>query len=64
MKKIKFLTSGESHGKGLLGILQGIPSNLSITEDYINIQLARRQKGFGRGKRMSIEQERQDMPLG
>ena len=34
MKKIKFLTAGESHGKGLLGILQGIPSNLLISEEY------------------------------
>ena len=35
MKKIKFLTAGESHGKGLLGILQGIPSNLLISEDVM-----------------------------
>ena len=57
MKKIKFLTAGESHGKGLLGILQGIPSNLLISEEYVNLELKRRQKGFGRGGRMKIEKD-------
>ena len=54
MKKIKFLTAGESHGKLLMGILEGIPSNLEIDETYIHKQLQRRQLGFGRGKRMQI----------
>ncbi len=57
MQKIKFLTSGESHGKGLLGILEGIPAGLELTEDFIATDLARRQMGFGRGKRMKIEQD-------
>ena len=57
MKTIKFLTAGESHGKGLLGILQGIPSNLLISEEYVNLELKRRQKGFGRGGRMKIEKD-------
>ena len=55
LKKIQYLTSGESHGKGLLGIINGIPANLKISEDYIQSQLFRRQKGHGRGKRMKIE---------
>ena len=55
MKKIKFLTAGESHGELLMGILEGIPSNLKIDETYIHEQLKRRQLGFGRGKRMQIE---------
>ena len=51
MKKLKFLTAGESHGKGLVGILEGLPAGLEITEKYINTQLTRRQQGHGRGFR-------------
>jgi chorismate synthase len=64
MQKIKFLTSGESHGKGLLGILEGMPAGLDISEDLIAIDLARRQMGFGRGKRMNIEQDRAEIISG
>jgi chorismate synthase len=52
---IKYITSGESHGKGLTSIVSGFPSNLSISTDYINAQLKRRQLGYGRGLRMKIE---------
>ena len=55
MNKIRFLTSGESHGKALIGIIEGVPAGLSIEPNYINEQLARRQKGYGRGGRMKIE---------
>ena len=57
LKRIQYLTAGESHGKGLLGIINGIPANLEINEGYIQAQLARRQKGHGRGKRMKIEKD-------
>ena len=57
LARIKFLTSGESHGRGLLGIIDGLPAGLEIDEDYIRIQLARRQMGFGRGGRMKIEKD-------
>ena len=57
MKKIKISTAGESHGELLLGILEGIPSNLEIDESYIHKELKRRQMGFGRGKRMQIESD-------
>ena len=57
LTKIKFLTAGESHGKGLLGILDGIPAGLKIEKDYIDIQLGRRQMGYGRGGRMKIEKD-------
>ena len=53
----RFLTAGESHGKGLLGILDGIPAGLEISEDYIDEQLKRRQMGHGRGGRMKIEKD-------
>ena len=59
MKKINFMTAGESHGELLLGIIEGIPSNLEIDESYIHANLKRRQIGFGRSKRMQIED---DMP--
>ena len=52
---LRFLTSGESHGKGLTAIVEGFPSNLKIEEEYINKHLARRQMGYGRGGRMKIE---------
>tara|TARA_B100000029_G_C17561922_1_gene953689 strand:+ start:423 stop:1565 length:1143 start_codon:yes stop_codon:yes gene_type:complete len=58
LTKIKFLTAGESHGKALIGIIQGIPSGLEISADYINSELARRQMGYGRSNRMKIENDK------
>ncbi len=55
---IRFLTSGESHGKALLCIVEGIPANLEISSHYINKELSRRQRGYGRGGRMKIESDR------
>mgnify|MGYP000223993369 FL=1 len=57
LKKITFLTAGESHGRGLLGILDGLPAGLEISENYIGSHLARRQMGHGRGGRMKIEKD-------
>ena len=57
LSKINYLTAGESHGKGLLGIIEGIPSGLHINKEYIDYHLSRRQKGFGRGGRMKIEKD-------
>ena len=54
LTKIKFLTAGESHGRGLLGILDGIPSGLKIEKEFIDNQLARRQMGYGRGGRSRL----------
>ena len=64
MNKIKFLTAGESHGKALTGIIEGVPAGLSIDEEYINAQLSRRQKGHGRGGRMKIEKDRVEILSG
>src|SRR3990172_7670217 len=61
---LKFLTAGESHGKCLTGILEGIPANLSITEGDINKELARRQTGYGRGGRMAIERDEVEITSG
>ena len=57
LTRLKFLTAGESHGQGLLGILDGMPAGLEISEDYIGGHLARRQMGYGRGGRMKIEKD-------
>ena len=57
LEKLRYLTAGESHGKGLLGIIDGIPANLEISEEYIRAQLSRRQKGHGRSNRMKIESD-------
>ncbi|MBR6162301.1 chorismate synthase [bacterium] len=51
----RFLTSGESHGKGLNVIIDGMPSGINFDENFINSELKRRQKGYGRGGRMKIE---------
>lgn len=55
---IRFLTAGESHGESIVGILEGIPANLYIDEAFINNELAKRQKGYGRGARMKIESDK------
>ncbi|AZB43336.1 chorismate synthase [Bacillus sp. FJAT-42376] len=54
---MRYLTSGESHGPQLTAILEGIPAGLSLTAEDINRDLARRQKGYGRGRRMQIEKD-------
>ena len=61
----RYVTSGESHGKCLYSILEGIPSGLKLSEEDINRELARRQKGFGRGERMQkIEKDRVEITSG
>ncbi len=55
MDKFRFLTAGESHGKCLTAIIDGIPSGFDIDLDFINSELKRRQQGYGRGERMNIE---------
>jgi len=58
VNKLRFLTSGESHGQALVCIIDGVPSNLSLTAKDIEGDLARRQSGYGRGGRMKIESDR------
>ena len=52
---IRYVTAGESHGRGLITIIEGIPAGLTINAEDIDVELARRQKGYGRGARMHIE---------
>lgn len=51
---VRWLTSGESHGSCITGIIDGIPAGLTLEEEYINYHLQRRQKGYGRSARMQI----------
>lgn len=55
---MKLTTAGESHGKALVGIIEGLPSNLTIDCAHINADLALRQGGYGRGGRQKIERDR------
>jgi len=55
---LRFLTAGESHGKALVMILEGLPAGLAIDFDAVTSQLRRRQGGYGRGRRMAIESDR------
>src|SRR5207245_3891954 len=51
----RFTTAGESHGRGLVGILEGIPAGLPVSAERVNAELKRRMGGYGRGARMKIE---------
>ncbi len=55
---LRFLTAGESHGQGLVVILEGLPAGLPITVEQVQVELARRRLGFGRGPRMRFEEDR------
>src|SRR5881628_2979571 len=54
----RFTTAGESHGRGLVGILEGIPAGLPVSAADVDLELKRRQGGYGRGARMKIESDR------
>ena len=64
MKIFRFLTSGESHGKCLNAIIEGVPAGIRIKQDIINSDLARRQVGYGRGARMQIEKDTVEIKSG
>src|SRR5881409_1802795 len=57
MTALRLLTAGESHGQALIALLEGIPADLSLTEDFIAVDLRRRQGGYGRSKRQQLEQD-------
>jgi len=61
---LRFLTAGESHGRGIAAILEGFPAGLKVDVAAINKELKRRQSGFGRGKRMKIENDRVEIVSG
>jgi len=55
---LRFLTAGESHGRALVAVLEGVPAGLAVDFDAITAELRRRQGGYGRGRRMAIESDR------
>ena len=55
---LRFSTAGESHGKALVVIVEGLPAGLPVSADFVSHQLARRMQGYGRGARMKIEKDR------
>ena len=61
---IRLITSGESHGKSLSVIIEGMPAGLKIDIKFINKELSRRQKGYGRGNRMKIESDKAEILSG
>jgi len=58
---VRFLTAGESHGPALIAVVEGIAAGLPLREDEINLQLARRQRGYGRSARMKLEVDRVEL---
>jgi chorismate synthase len=61
---LRYFTAGESHGPSLTAIIEGLPSGLPVTADLINIDLKRRQMGYGRGGRMKIETDQVEITSG
>ncbi|MFI5291844.1 MAG: chorismate synthase [Candidatus Limnocylindrales bacterium] len=58
LRRLRLLTAGESHGPGLSGILEGLPADLRVSTRQVDAELARRQHGYGSGRRMTIERDR------
>lgn len=54
---LRFTTAGESHGPALVSVLEGLPAGVPVTAEHVNVELARRQQGYGRGRRMQIERD-------
>lgn len=64
MASLRFTTAGESHGPALVSVLEGMPAGVPVLAADIDTQLARRQQGYGRGRRMQIETDRIDFLSG
>src|SRR5437763_5241091 len=60
----RFNTAGESHGRALVAIVEGLPAGLAVDVEQINRELERRQWGYGRGGRMKIERDRAEIQSG
>lgn len=61
---LRFLTAGESHGQALVVIIDGVPAGMALTVEMLAVDLARRQLGYGRGRRMAIEKDRAEILSG
>ena len=60
----RYLTAGESHGPQLSAIIEGLPAGIRLSAETVNLDLARRQQGYGRGGRMKIEKDTADLLSG
>jgi chorismate synthase len=58
MSELRFSTAGESHGKALVAVVEGMPAGLEVSAEWVDRELARRMQGYGRGARMKIEKDR------
>ena len=58
MRRIRLLTAGESHGPGLIGVMEGLPAGMRVSTRLVDRDLTRRQHGYGSGRRMQIERDR------
>src|SRR6188472_2483707 len=61
MERFRFLTAGESHGPSLGVTIEGVPAGLPLTAEELAVDLGRRQRGYGRGARQAIEQDRAEI---
>ena len=59
---LRFTTAGESHGPALVSILEGLPAGVPVTTADIDVELARRQQGYGRGRRMPVSYTHLTLP--
>ena len=64
MRRLRLLTSGESHGPALSGVLEGLPAGMRVQTKLVDLDLRRRQHGYGSGKRMQIERDRVEWTAG
>src|SRR3954469_18460348 len=64
MAVLSFRTAGESHGKAMLTLVEGLPAGVSVDVDFINNELRRRQGGYGRGGRQKIETDHAEFLTG
>src|SRR5215471_17002200 len=64
MPRLRLMTAGESHGPGLVAILEGLPHGLAVDKAAIDLDLHRRQLGYGRGGRMKIEKDQVEVLAG
>src|SRR5258708_12155628 len=64
MSRLRWMTAGESHGPRLTAMAEGIPAGLPLLAEDVDVDLARRQRGYGRGGRMKIETDRVEIVSG
>src|ERR1700752_787921 len=64
MGRLRWLTAGESHGRSLSGTVEGVPAGLRLSSEQLGVDLARRQRGYGRGARQAVEHDAAEVAAG